>query len=493
MTDRQKYRLLEMLPGLTIWSLFIGAIILSFLKPYWVIYFMILLALFWLMRIAYSLIFLIISWSKFRKVEKINWLARCQTLSNWQKIYHLIFLATYKEEVDVVENSFKSLLRANYPLDKLIVVLAGEERDQERFLRNAAIVQEKYGSKIFKFIFTLHPKNLPNEIPGKGSNLNWSGHRAKEIIDQMKIPYQDIVVSTFDIDTCVHPQYFAYLTYKYLTAPNPTRASYQPVAIFNNNIWESPAISRVVSRGTTFWLLSELAKPDRLFTFSSHSMSFRALVDIDFWQKDVVSEDSRIFLQCFNYYNGDYRVEPLYISVSMDTVYCGSFWRTIINQYRQQRRWAYGMENFPYMAWYFVKNKKMPWTRKLPFIWKQFEGGCSWASSPILILIFGWLPIWIAGQRGETAAVIQNAPFILEQLLTISMVGLFVSAILSTALLPPRPTKYKSYKYFFMIIQWLLFPVTMIIFGAVPATEALSRLMLGKYLGFHVTEKQRNY
>jgi len=27
---------------------------------------------------------------------------------------------------------------------------------------------------------------LPDEIPGKGSNLNWAGHRAREFIDELK-------------------------------------------------------------------------------------------------------------------------------------------------------------------------------------------------------------------------------------------------------------------------------------------------------------------
>lgn len=491
MSDKQKYRFLEIIPGLTVWGVLLGAIILSCIKPIWAIYFIIAFDLYWLIKIIYLSIFLIIAWKKFRQTIKINWLEKIKQFSNWRRIYHLIVLATYKEEMDVIGPTFEALIKSNYPKDKFIVVLAGEERDKERFLRIADEVQKKYGDKFFRLLITLHPKDLPNEIPGKGSNTNWAGQRAKELIDQLGIPYQDIIVSCFDIDTCVYSEYFSHLTYLYFTIDNPTRTSFQPVAIFNNNIWDSPALTRVVARGTTFWLLTELAKPQLYFTFSSHSMPFQALVDVDFWPKDMVSEDSRIFLMCLNHYNGDYKVVPLYVPVSMDTVYCGSLWRTLVNQYKQMLRWGYGVENVPWMIWNFLKNKKMPFIKKwLPF-WTQYEGSCSWATVPILILVLGYLPIFIARWQQRQEAIILNAPFILEWLMNIAMIGLILSAIFSTILLPPRPTKHKAYKYLFMVLQWFLFPLTMLIFGAIPAIEAVTRLMIGKYLGFRVTEKKR--
>lgn len=491
MTDRQKYRLLELIPGLTIWLIFIGCIVLSFVKPIWAIYFIILFDLYWLLRTFCLLIFLLTSWSNLVKTQKINWLTKVNEIAEWKKIYHLIVMPTYKEETEVIVPTFEALVNSDYPKDKFIVVLGGEERDQERFKRISRLVEEKYGDKFFKLIITLHPKDLPDEIPGKGSNTHWAGHRAKEFIDQAGVPYQNIVVSCFDVDTCVHPQYFAYLTHRYLTVPKPAHTSFQPVAVFNNNIWESPALTRIVARGTTFWLLTELSKLRTHHTFSSHSMPFQALVDVGFWPKDIVTEDSRIFLMCFHHYNGDYKVVPLYLPVSMDTVYCGKIWRTLVNQYKQMLRWAYGVENVPWMMWYFPKNKKMPWKKKIIPLWFQYEGLCSWATAPIVIFILGYLPIWMARLKQSSEVIILNTPFILEWLMNIAMVGLFVSAILSTILLPPRPTRHKSYKYLFMILQWVLFPLTMIIFGAIPATEAITRLMTGKYLGFRVTEKKR--
>lgn len=491
LSDHTKYRFLEIIPGFMVWSTFILALIFTFLKPLWVIYFIIVFDLYWLVRISYLAIYLIISYQRFRQSMKINWLEKCQTIPRWRDTYHLIFIPTYKEGIEVLRTSFDSLTKINFPLDRLIVVFAGEERDKENFLHIADQIQKQFGHRFFKLLVTVHPKDISGEIAAKGSNIAWAGRKAKELIDELKIPYENVIVSSFDADTCVHPQYFSYLTYQYLTNPKATRTSYQPVALYNNNVWDSPAFTRVVSYSTTFWILTELLRPERMFTFSSHSMSFKALVDVDFWQNDIVTEDSRICLQGLVRYDGDYQVMPMYIPLSMDVVMANTFWKTIKAQYIQVRRWAYGVENFPFMVWNFWGNKKIPFLTKFRYIFNQLEGVYSWATSPILILVLGRLPIWLANRQEHVSAIAQNAPNILQWLMTIAMIGIFVSAILGTTLLPPRPRKYKKIKLLFMIVQWVLLPVTLIIFGSIPATEAQTRLMLGKYLGFHVTAKAR--
>lgn len=489
MTEYYRYRLLEIIPGFLTWLSFFLAILFSFLKPLWVIYFILVFDLYWLFRVSYFIFYLLISWNRFRKTAKINWFFKLKKeIPYWQDIEHLIFLPTYKEPLSVLQTTFQSLVKIEYPLEKIMVVLCGEERDKEKFLANASAIEKEFGQKFGRFVASLHPEGLPGEIPGKGSNMNYAGHLVQKMIDKRGICYENVIVSAFDIDSCVHPQYFAYLTYLYCRHPNRLRTSFQPVALYNNNIWQSNPIMRVSAFGTTFWLLTELARPDRLFTFSSHSMPFKALVDVGFWQKNIVTEDSRIFLQGFLRYSGDYQVTPMYLPVSMDTAKGEGFWDSLKNLYCQQRRWAWGVEHFPFMVWHFWRHRHIPWAKKIKYLWNLGEGMYSWATVPILIFILGRLPLYLAPETVRQSALYQNTPFTLETLMNLAMAGILLSAILSLLLLPPPP-KLKIHGYLIMILQWILLPVTLIIFGSVPAIDAQTRLMLGKYLGFHVSKK----
>ena len=485
-------RAVEIFPGALVYTTLIGAIVLSFIRPLWMVYFIIVFDLYWLLRILYFIPFLLVSWSRYRKAIRRDWQADAERLPGYDKICHLIFLPTYKEDANVIRDTLESLDACAYPSKRMVIVLAGEERDQDNFRKIAEELAPAFADHFAELLVTLHPKNLPNEIPGKGSNLNWAANQIVPGLIEHGYDPDNVIVSSFDVDTIVHPQYFSCLSYSYLTVPEPTRSSYQPVALYNNNLWESPAAVRVAMFGTTFWLMTELARPEGMMTFSSHSMSLRMLVDVGYWQKDIVSEDSRIFLQGLVHYDGHYRVTPIHLPVSMDTVMTGSYGKALVALYKQLRRWAWGVENLPYMVEAFRGRPNMSRGVKFAWLFKQMEGMFTWATAPFLIFILGYLPFWVAPERFRNFAVFQNTPFTLQWLMRFAMIGLFVSAGLALTLLPPRPAHYsRPYAYAIAMLQWALLPVTFIVFGAVPALDAQTRLMLGKYLGFNVSPKRK--
>lgn len=487
-------RFFEILPGALVWITLILSVALSFVRPLWVIYFVIVFDLYWLFRVSYYMPFVLISWWRYRRDIKKDWQKYAEARPGYDRVRHLVFLPTVKEDVGVVRETLKTIASGTYPADRMMIVLAGEERAKDHFLSVADEITKEFDGVFQKFFVTVHPKGLPEELPGKGSNLNWAGHQVAPQISEMGLDPEDVIVSSFDVDTIVNPRYFSNLTYLYLTVPEPTRSSYQPIALYNNNLWESPAAVRVAMFGTTFWLMTELSRPEGMMTFSSHSMSLRMLIDVDFWQKDMVSEDSRIFLQALVKYHGDYRVTPIYVPVSMDTVMTGDYWKALIALYKQLRRWAWGVENFPYMVEKFSADKEMPFWTKASFLFKQIEGMYTWATAPLLIFILGRLPFWVAPEIFREFAIFQNTPFVLETLMQFAMVGVFVSAGMSFALLPPRPSHIPRRQTLVVtILQWVLLPVTFVIFGAIPAIDAQTRHMLGGRfrLGFNVSPKRK--
>jgi hypothetical protein len=486
-----RMRAWEMLPGLLVWGTFAIAILLSFFAPLWAIILIILFDTLWLFRVVYYVFHILVAWWEVRKTSRIDWMARVRGLPSSSKIRHLVFLPTYKEGVEILRATLTSLSHQSFPADRLVIVLAGEERDREPFEEHVRLLKKEFDHVFCAIFSTVHPKDLPGEIPGKGSNLHWSGG---EVAREIRIQFpnwrdEDMIVTAFDVDTIAHPQYFAYLTYIYATTPNPTRSSYQPITLLCNNIWSAPAPVRIAAFGTTFWLMSELVRPERLWTFSSHSMPFAMLKDVGFWQKDIVSEDSRIFMQAFVHYHGDYRVTPLFLPVSMDTVVGDSYWQALKALYVQQRRWAWGVEHLPFIIEAFRKDHTIPWRKRAKYVFNHIEGMYTWATAPLLIFLLGWLPLQMA--QGQTAALVQAAPYTLEMLMRGAMIGLFASALLSLVLLPSRPRQSSWTRWPFMLLQWILLPVTFIVFGAFPAIDAQTRFLLGRYLGFQVTRKKR--
>lgn len=488
-------RALEILPGFLSWTTLFLMVFTSTKLPIAAAIFIILFDIYWLLKTIYLYLHLRITYKLMSENLKINWLEKLKQINkNWNEIYHLIIFPMYKEPYEVVYESFLSLKKANYPKEKFIVILATEERAGEEAQKVAQKIKEQFEKKFFKFLITIHPQNLEGEIPGKGSNETWAAKKAKElIIDQLGIKYENIITSVFDIDTQIFPEYFGRLSYIFSTTSDNLKSIYQPIPLFTNNIFEANALARTISFSSTFWQMMQQSRPERLTSFSSQSIPFKALVDIGFWQTDAVSEDSRIFWQCYLHYNGNFKVTPLVYPISMDANAWPSFWKTIKHLYLQQRRWAWGVDDIPYLIYGFIKNKYIPLKKKFYWSFHIIEGFWSWATNSILIFALGWLPVVLGGKEFNSTMISYNLPKLTGFIVQLSMFGVITSAILAIILLPPKPPEFKKWHYIFYIIQWFLLPITLIIFGSIPALEAQTRLMLGgKFrLGFWVTPKTR--
>lgn len=488
-------RLFEMIPAMLAWGTIAAVVFASWRLPVAAAVFIILFDIYWLFKTIYFSLHLRATFSRMRANMKIDWLEKLciERAGRWEQAWHLIILPMAEEPYEIVRESFQALSGVHYPKDRMIVVLGREER-----IPGSAAVAERiaaeFGAVFFRLLVTAHPDGLPGEIPGKGSNETYAArHAQKEIIDPARIPYENILVSVFDADTQVLPEYFGVLTHAFLTASRPHRASYQPVAMFTNNIFQAPALARVISFSSSFWHMIQQSRPERLITFSSHSMPFRALVEAGFWHTDIVSEDSQIFWQCLLHYDGDWRTVPLDYPVSMDANAAPTFLATMKNLYRQQRRWGWGCENIPYLLQGFLGNARIRFRTKAYWLFHELEGKHSWATNTLIIFSLGWLPLLLGDARFQFSVLSYNLPRITAWIMNLSMIGVASSAVLSMILLPPKPAWFRPRHYLLYVLQWVLMPVHLILFSSLPALEAQTRLALGGRwrLGFWITPKFR--
>lgn len=531
-------RLWQIIPGVLSWGTLIALAALSFILPFWIAVFVIAYDLYALIRAVYMSIHLLYAYRRLRREKNIDWIKRCQKISgdlteyeaeiaaelklaqqeknnrqipplknhlaevkgyrrgrrqiyDWQKVEHAIILPTYDESLAVLRMSLDSLAAADFPRERLHVAVGFEARAGQAARDRAQILSAEYRGKFGTFVTSFHPENLPGEARVKSANAAWAIRELEKELARKKINVEQVVVSNFDSDTVVSRSYFAYLTYAFITHPDRYHASYQPLPMYNNNVWDAPAFSRVIATGSTFWQMIESTRPERLVTFSSHSMTLQALRDVGYWQRDIVSEDSRIFWQCLIHYHGRYQTYPLYTTVSMDAALADTWWQTFINQYKQKRRWAWGIENFVFMAEGFLKDKKIPWPVKWTYLWRTLEGHHSWATTPIIIAGLGWLPVLFGGPEFNATVLSYTLPSMARTIMSVAMLGLIVSTALSLLLLPPRPEKYRRWRYLTMVMQWALVPVIATVLSAFPALDSETRLMLGRDLSFNVMVKAR--
>lgn len=483
-------RCLEIIPGAISWGTIILLVVLAVSRPILCAVLIIIFDFYWIIRTTYLTTLLVVAHRKLYREKERDWLGACLRLTkaDWQKFYHLVIFPVYKEGPEVLRPSLEALRQSHYPKEKLIVVVAFEERNSNAS-QNAKILEEEFQAVFFGYLSTFHPDRLTGEARTKGANATWAAKKAKEFLKNRCIAHEDVIVSCFDADTCVDKEYFGCLTYHFMTSPKPHQASYQPIPVYNNNIWQAPSFARLVEISASFCQLIESMRLEKFVTFSSHSMSFKTLVDIGYWPVDMISDDSVIYWKAFLFYNGEYRVVPLYITVSMDVAYSSNLFKTVALQYKQKRRWAWGVENFPFVVTRFLNNNQIPFFTKIRRSFHLLESHITWAVWAIILVFIGPLPILLGGAFFAQMAIGYNLPKITSLLLNFTLVTSICWIILSRTTLPPRPKGVSWTKNVAMVLEWVIVPLVILILGSTPALDAQTRLALGKYMEFNPTEK----
>jgi cellulose synthase/poly-beta-1,6-N-acetylglucosamine synthase-like glycosyltransferase len=521
------YRFFEMVPGIVSWGSIILLIVLSLVNPLLAGIYILLVIVTLLIKAGGIAYHTLAGSRRLDKAQKVDWHARLMDLadpkSSYERIhanptrelgekqhaenlrlmaaapesypkpsdvYHAVIIATYNESYEVLQPTIESVVSGTFDSKQLILVIAYEERGGRAIEGTVKQLRDEYAHRFKSLEIVKHPKNLPDEVVGKGANITYAGQWLAKWLTKQKIDLGDVIVTTLDSDNRPHATYFDYVAYEFIVHDDRKHLAFQPVSLFLNNIWDVPAPMRVVATGNSFWNIISSMRPHTLRNFASHSQPMEALVEMDFWSKRTIVEDGHQYWRSWFYFGGKYEVVPIYVPIYQDAVLSDTYVKTLKAQFVQLRRWAYGASDVPYVATrVFTKKRNVPFWEGFTRLVRLLDGHVTLASVSIIVTFGGWVPLFINSEASRSVAANQ-LPEVLSVLQRIAMIGIIISVFLAFKMLPPRPDRYKRHRNIGMILQWVLMPVTAIGYSSFAAFYSQTRLMFGRYLDkFDVTDK----
>jgi hypothetical protein len=479
-------RSLEILPGFLAWMLILSPLWGSLFVPTQLAYFILFFDVYWLYK-SFSLVATAtIASRRISAAEKENWNEKAQKLSHFKETHHILIILNYKESVAKLRTTLDALSHQTLPTKQLHIVLAMEERETEAKTRGDILIKE-YKHIFGNILATYHP-DVPGEVKGKSSNEAYSGRVAyqKLFVDgPLDINYATI--SSVDADSIFDKQYFAYLSYKFLTDPKRYNKFWQSAIVFHNNIWEVPAPTRITSFFGNLYRMALLTQGDRLLTHATYSLSMKLIKDVDFWDVDVIPEDYRIFFKAFYNKKGNIWVEPIYLKTSMDAALSSTYISSLKNKYHQERRWSWGVSDNPLFIKWWLTVPDVPFFRKTVLMLNVLLDHILWPSYWFIVTIAANVMAIINPVYSRTAL-----GFSLPQLAG-SILSLALAALLAMLFIDykNRPTNkhLPLYRKILFPFEFLMMPIVGFFLSALPALISHTQLMFGKRLEYKVTDK----
>ena len=464
--EKAVYRFLEMLPALVSFNIILFPYWGTFLVPSVVAYFVLGYNIYWFYQSLQIAITGIVSHLRIQAAMNFDWVKDLKAFPDWKRVAHIVIVPTYKEPLYILERTLKSLADQTLPKKQLFVVLAMEKTEaKEEKDKKVKALRKKFGKTFQNLYITVH-ELLPGEVPGKASNERYAAVWAKKnLIDKKKVEYEYAVATSCDADHVFHPNHFAALTYKFLD--HPDRVTDTLGSIFN---------------------LSQLPRKDRLISTANYSLSFKLLHEVDYWDADKIPEDWGIFFKAFYKKRGGVEVEPNYLPVYANAPEADGYWKTIKAMYNQRKRWAWGVSDDPWVIKNYLLTPGIPFGEKTMRLLYLLQSHFLWPVHWFIITVGLQLPILVNPRFGRTALG-YTIPRLSSIILTVALIFLLVMLALDRIYKPKRPEHVSALRAFLSPLEFFLMPIAGFIFVALPGLDAHTRLMMGRYLEYKVTEK----
>jgi len=288
----------------------------------------------------------------------------------WDSIVHFVLVPNYKESYEDLCMTLDSVKSSGIATKQICMVLAMEERETEAAEKADSLIK-KYRDHFLNIVATYHPQGLKNEMPGKSANTKWAANEVfNKVMPEMGVALQDSIITIADADSDFHKEYFAALTYYFISAGGPQNETpqryltiWQAPILHMKNYIRQPAFVRMSSFLTSDHALANLSDPNAArVPYSTYSISASLAKSVGGWDPDWISEDWHMALKCFLGTGGRLKVVPIFLPILNNTPE-GSTWLTTVQaRWTQAKRHALGFSELVFFNEHF------------PHIFKRIDG-----------------------------------------------------------------------------------------------------------------------
>lgn len=516
------YRFFEVLPGLLSWVIMLSMIPFAYFMPELYSYFIVFYILSWVIRAFIMTIKTYISYKIIKAVDgvgggssyirskidiKINntYLSILEKnrstihdddLIDESKIKHIVVVPVYNESYSVVKNTIKYITKSNYNNKaKTVVIITYEARTGAAVENAMKKIENEFADHFLAFMLNKH-ELVSGEVPGKGANISSCRDLIIHFCKTNNINYKCVLVTTLDADNRVSINYFMAMERVYCSTRFPERTSLQPIAMYTNNIWRVPAVSRMQAVNNTIWSLAQSVKPRVMRNFSSHAQSLESLVHTNFWSKRTIVEDGHQYWRSLAAFKGAYRVVPVYTTIGQDAVETDRYIDIFKAQFAQLRRWSYGASDIPYVLTRVIptvaRNNPGKLPRTIALSLRLLDTHINWATNSFMILLAPMLPT-LMNISGRYDALSNRLPFIISNIQSFALISLASIIIFNFMILPRNTDNVQGGigRKLMILLQWAASPLVGIVYGSGASLYSQTRLMFGMYdEKFEVTNKR---
>jgi hypothetical protein len=449
-------------------------------------------------------------------------------------VLQVALFTIYNEPAQVLVRSLNCIYKTNYYKNRLIVVIsqeAGNGNEKNKALRDSiqsldwvkmAVLKpysldelyQKHTTEFFEsrkktqftkldlddnklnVFFTEHPDNLIGEIRGKASNEDWGARNVSLFLEDNGFLGGQVLLTSLDSDSHVAEDFFANLTYKFIASKDRLDKGFQPVHVYSNNFFNTGFWPRQIATQTTLDNMGRIAVHGDAALFAIYSLSLNLLRRADFWERELIAEDSVLTIRCLKATQGKFLVNAHYGVLEGDAVEDDDYIDAIISQYKQLKRWSWGgVESIPYIIkeLFVGAEAKFIDTRvKLRWLFLLFSNHIFWATTPIIFSAGILFPQLVGSQEFRSTQIAQNLSTFAQYFAWLSMFFLSVFSVLIFRFIVVKAgqhTKITWQSWYLIIFQILISPLLYFFMG-IPAFDAQIRGIFGKYMSYVVTPKK---